>query len=214
MKFSITILAVALAVHAGQAQAQQGNAGPLKRLNQCNAQKDVPIVREADTEYNDAGLAAKEAGTSLRTFAASCAKIKDGSMNIQNTEAITQVYSQGSEAIQKGHQARQALSEAANSLQKAERSLGVLAPGGQCTEQIKAAVKNADAIADGLENQLSAVKDCQPSAATQGPECQQCMAACPHNTRELKSCDSGCPGVCLPGTRPAPRPRPAGGGGR
>jgi hypothetical protein len=27
-------------------------------------------------------------------------------------------------------------------------------------------------------------------------DCKSCMEECPHNSRDLKACDSGCPGIC------------------
>lgn len=37
-----------------------------------------------------------------------------------------------------------------------------------------------------------------PSHAEE-PACKQCMAECPHNTKDIKDCDRGCPDVCSPG---------------
>lgn len=35
-----------------------------------------------------------------------------------------------------------------------------------------------------------------PVVAPAAQTCEQCMAECPHRTRDLKPCDRGCPGVC------------------
>ena len=34
------------------------------------------------------------------------------------------------------------------------------------------------------------------AAQAQAQDCKGCMAECPHQTRDLKACDRGCPGVC------------------